>query len=255
MQYAICSAALCPLRAEPSHKAEMVSQLLFGESCLILDKSADHWIKIRCKYDGYGGWCQDSHILEVDQSFYEQEKGLTRKWITEIDFAGSLLNVPLGSSLPFTKKARLDGSGIRIHYEGKTWNPLREKTTKAAIKKLAYSFLGTPYLWGGKTVFGTDCSGYTQTVFRFFNINLSRDAWQQALQGTEVRKLEDSKFGDLAFFDNDAGKITHVGILLNKHKIIHASGKVREDKINSEGIINVDTQQQTHKLKIIKRFL
>lgn len=255
MQYAICSVAASPLRAEPSHKTEMVSQLLFGESCLIIDRSADHWIKVRCKYDGYEGWCQDSHILEVDQLFYEQEKALTRKWITEIDFGGKPVNVPLGSSLPHSRKARLNGSISRLHYEGKTWDPLREKATKPAIKKLAYSFLGTPYLWGGKTVFGTDCSGYTQTVFRFFNINLSRDAWQQALQGTEVSNLEESKFGDLAFFDNDAGRITHVGILLNKHKIIHASGTVREDKINNEGIINVETLQQTHKLKIIKRFL
>jgi hypothetical protein len=255
MQPAICCVPVSPLRAEPSHKTEMVSELLFGESCAIIDTSTDHWIKVKCKYDGYEGWCQRNHFIETSQAIYEEEKRLTRKWVTELEYNGSPMLVPLGSSLTSLKKGRTSWNENLIRYDGKIWNPLEAKKDKKSIRKLAYSFLNTPYLWGGKTVFGADCSGYTQTVFRFQNIPLFRDAWQQAMQGTLVNSLEAASFGDLAFFDNADGKITHVGILLNKQKIIHASGKVREDKIDDEGIVNAETGQHTHKLKLIKRYL
>jgi len=253
MQAAICSVSVSPLRAEPSHKAEMVSELLFGESCAIVDSSTNHWIKVKCKYDGYEGWCQDNHLTETDQAVYDEEKGLTRKWVTEIAYNGHPMYVPMGSSLMQMKRGIGSLKENLVCYNGKIWNPRKAKKNKKSVRRLAFSFLNTPYLWGGKTVFGTDCSGYTQTVFRFLNVPLLRDAWQQATQGSLIDSLENASFGDLAFFDNTDGKITHVGILLNDHKIIHASGKVREDKIDNEGIINLETHQHTHRLKVIKR--
>jgi gamma-D-glutamyl-L-lysine dipeptidyl-peptidase len=243
-----------PLRGNPSHKSEMVSQLLFGEPCTVGDRSADHWVKVKCKLDGYEGWCQESHLLAVDEATYEQEKGLTRKWITEIEWNGFPMQVPMGSFLPLTRKQQATFKKNKLGYPGKIWDPVNAVKDKVAIKKILFAFLNTPYLWGGKSVFGTDCSGYTQTVFRFLNISLLRDAWQQATQGELVDSLSNAAFGDLAFFDNADGKITHVGILLNKHKIIHASGKVREDKITKDGIINVETKEQTHNLKMIRRY-
>ncbi|MBS1597650.1 MAG: C40 family peptidase [Bacteroidetes bacterium] len=254
MQNAICCVPVSPLRAEPSHKTEMVSELLFGELCSIIDNTTDQWVKIICKYDGYEGWCQSNHILRVDASIYNEPQGLTRKWITEIEYEGQPMQIPLGSSLPLFKKNRNSQKKNRVYYSGKTWNPLTAKKDKNSVKKLIYSFLNTPYLWGGKTVFGTDCSGFTQTIFRFLNIGLKRDAWQQATQGGLVGSLKESKFGDLAFFDNAGGRITHVGFLLNNRKIIHASGKVREDKINDKGIINIETGEKTHDLKLIRRY-
>ncbi len=119
---------------------------------------------------------------------------------------------------------------------------------------MCYQFLNAPYLWGGKSVYGIDCSGLSQSVYRYLNIALPRDAWQQAERGTPVSSLKNSKCGDLCFFDNADGKITHVGILLNKKTIIHSSGKVRIDTISEEGIINGDNGEQTHHLKLIKRF-
>ena len=253
MQSAVCSVPVSPMRATASHKAEMVSELLFGESCTILERTQDHWARIKCNYDGYEGWCQENHLTELDEAII-QPGGLTRKWVTEIEFNGWPMQVPLGSVLPSMKKGSASLKNNRIQYKGKLWNPSSVKKNKAEIKKLAYSFINTPYLWGGRTVFGTDCSGYTQTVFRFFNIALLRDAWQQAMQGNEVNALGNVAFGDLAFFDNAEGKITHVGILLGKHKIIHASGKVRIDRIGEDGIIHAETGLITHKLKLIKRY-
>ena len=122
------------------------------------------------------------------------------------------------------------------------------------IKKLTHTFLNTPYLWGGRSVFGIDCSGFTQLVFQCLKIPLLRDAYQQATQGQEVA-LEDARCGDLAFFDNEAGRITHTGILLNSNTIIHASGKVRIDTIDPQGIVRQDDGMRTHNLKIIKRLI
>ncbi len=234
----------------------MVSQLVFGERCAIIDRSGNHWLKIKSKYDGYEGWCQDSHLHTINQDQYDQpENALTRQWITEIDYDGRPMKLPLGSSLSTLKKGKAQWQNNLIQYKGKTWDPSKAKKNKKDIKQLAYKFLNTPYLWGGKTVFGADCSGYTQTVFKFFNIHLLRDAWQQAEQGELVNSLKESGFGDLAFFDNEEGRITHVGILLNNHKIIHASGKVRIDTIDESGIINEESAQRTHRLRVIKRFL
>jgi cell wall-associated NlpC family hydrolase len=118
----------------------------------------------------------------------------------------------------------------------------------------ALEFLNVPYLWGGKSVFGIDCSGFVQLVFRLYDLNLPRDAYQQA----EIGELIDSKEarqGDLAYFTNEKGKIIHVGIVLDNETIIHASGRVRIDQLTKSGIYNSDYCKETHKLHFIKRVL
>jgi gamma-D-glutamyl-L-lysine dipeptidyl-peptidase len=254
MQFAVCCVPVSPLRAEPSHRSEMVSQLIFGECCELLETGKDKWIKVQCRYDGYEGWCHENHVTEIDEAIYRAAaNALAEEWINHIDYNGHPMMVPLGSILTGMKNGNAQWRKNTVHFSGKTWNIHDAKKDTSSIKHLAFQFLNTAYLWGGKTVFGTDCSGYTQTVFRFFDIPLLRDAWQQATQGEVVGFLQEAKCGDLAFFDNDEGKITHVGILLNESEIIHASGKVRVDKIDSQGIVNSETSERTHKLRIIKR--
>ena len=138
------------------------------------------------------------------------------------------------------------------HYEGKTKGEIVEKPS---IVETAYVFLNTPYLWGGKSPFGIDCSGFTQMVYKLCGYSLLRDAKEQATQGEVLSFIEESEPGDLAFFDNDEGVITHVGIIMNDYNIIHAHGKVRIDKLDHSGIYNVDTQKHTHKLRVIKRLV
>lgn len=259
MQYTVCCVPVSPLRIEPSHKTEMTTQQLFGEKSIIIETGMDPvaigWVKIKMKYDGYEGWCQQSHLAEIDEEHYTKtDKDLTADWVNEVDYNGHRMYVPLGSSLSAFKNGKAFWRKNAVHFAGEIWNPEEIKITPKIIKQVAYKFLNTSYLWGGKSVFGIDCSGFAQMTYKFLNVHLPRDAWQQVEKGTAINFLQESHCGDLAFFDNDEGRITHVGILLNEHEIIHSSGKVRVDKIDTQGILNLDTKQRTHKLRIIKRY-
>lgn len=255
MKYAGCCVPVSALRKEPSHKSEMVSQLLFGECCTLLEYGANSWVKIKCKYDDYEAWCQVSHVVEIDEEIYLQEnKELTDDWINEVDYNGHHMYVPMGSSLTSLNHGKAFWRKNSVQYSGKVWKPVIVKINAKLIKQIAYKFLNTAYLWGGRSVFGIDCSGFSQMVYKFLNIQLPRDAWQQAEKGTTVNTLQEAVCGDLAFFDNEEGKITHVGIILSPQEIIHSSGKVRLDKLDKEGIVNSETKQRTHELKVIKRY-
>jgi cell wall-associated NlpC family hydrolase len=253
MEFGICNVPVSPLRAEASHRSEMTSQLLFGELCETLEED-ENWKKVRCKYDDYTGWLQSNQVISIDETVYFDETvHLTAEWVTEILYNGLTMKIPMGSLLTGFEKGMARWNDDIIKYKGKDWN-FPDPSPENIINK-ALEYLNTPYLWGGKTVFGIDCSGFVQAVFRFFQVQLLRDTFQQADQGESVIHLEMARRGDLAFFDNASGKIIHVGILLNDHEIIHASGKVRVDGLTSEGIINTDTDKQTHRLKLIRRVL
>lgn len=255
MEYMVCCVPVSPVRATASHKAEMVSQQLFGEKSFILESAEKDWIKIQMKYDGYQGWVQQSHLAEIDENhFLKTDADLTSDWINEVDYNGHIMYVPMGSSLSAFKNGKAFWRKNSVHFKGKVWSPEEVKISPKVIKQIAFKFLNTSYLWGGKSVFGIDCSGYSQATYKFLNKHLPRDAWQQAEEGEVVNFLQEAQCGDLAFFDNEEGRITHVGILLNDHEIIHSAGKVRIDKIDTDGIFNLDTKQRTHKLRIIKRY-
>jgi hypothetical protein len=228
----------------------MVTQQLFGETCTIVDTAKDHWIKIKCSYDGYEGWCQEMHVLVIsDDDVPGNQSTFTGDVINTVRFNNEPMFLPFGCTI--VKNA---DNKLPLHYDGKLWDVAAAKQDEATIRALAFRYLNTGYLWGGKSIFGIDCSGYTQTVYKMLNFRLLRDASQQATQGDSVGFLQEARCGDLAFFDNEAGKITHVGILLNDHEIIHSSGKVRLDNIDGTGIINKETAERTHKLRIIKRY-
>jgi hypothetical protein len=255
MAYAVCKVPVAPLRAESAHRSEMVSQLLLAEAALILEESKD-FIKLQCLNDGYEGWCQRSQLAITDAWDKNSQSGLfTSDWINTVTINNVPAHVPMGIPVLSAENAKHLSGVLRIDY-GKvaTWNTTNVKPEGAAIMQRAEQALNTPYLWGGRSIFGIDCSGFTQLVFRFFNIPLLRDAYLQAGQGEVVGFLQEARAGDLAFFDNAEGRITHVGILLNDHEIIHSTGNVRIDKIDNVGIVSVDSGLRTHQLRIIKRY-
>jgi len=251
----VCCVPVSPMRAEASHKSEMVSQQLFGEKSVIIETGIKYWVKIQLKYDGYEGWVQQSHLVEIDEESYEKtDKELTSDWVNEVVYNGHIMNVPMGSSLSAFHNGIAFWRKNSVNFKGKVWDPEEVKITPKQIKQIAFKFLNTSYLWGGKSVFGIDCSGYAQGVYKLLNTHLPRDARKQAEKGEIVNFLPEAQCGDLAFFDNEEGKIIHVGILLSSHEIIHSAGKVRIDKIDTQGILNLETKERTHKLRIIKRF-
>ena len=227
----------------------MVSQILYGE-CYKLIEKRKKWAKIRLEWDGYEGWVDRNQVHEISredfekttQSNYEISTDLMNYITTKDDL---LFPVLIGSDLRALKI-------LKHQFEGES---LRPKKSKKALTDTSYLFLNAPYLWGGKTLLGIDCSGFTQMVYKINGIKLSRDAHQQALQGQTLSFIEESEAGDLAFFDNAEGNIVHVGLLLENHHIIHASGMVRIDRIDQSGIFNLETQSHTHKLRFIKKMI
>lgn len=238
MDKGICIVTVAPIRAENSDKAEIVTQMLFGESADILEVNKN-WTKIKMHYDGYEGWMDTKQIKAVSEAELSQRKTTL---ITE-DFSSVMMKdgktlLSMGSEVEFPAV-----SSRRSH-------DLRE-----SIALTAKEFINIPYLWGGKSFFGVDCSGFTQLVFKVNNVELPRDAYQQAEVGEDLTFVEEAKPGDLAFFENSEGRIIHVGIMLENQKIIHASGKVRIDTLDSTGIFNQELNKHTHKLRFLKSVL
>jgi cell wall-associated NlpC family hydrolase len=255
MAYAVCRVPVAPLRAEPAHKSEMISQLLLAEAALVLEETKD-FIKLQGVYDGYEGWCQRGQLVVTDNWTNNSASQLyTAEWINTVTINKVIAHIPMGIPVIDPENGQRLGSALHIDYsKAATVNAANAKPDAAAMRARAELFLNTPYLWGGRSVFGIDCSGFTQMVYRFFNISLLRDAYLQATQGEVVGFLQEARCGDLAFFDNAEGRITHVGILLNDHEIIHSSSHVRIDKIDNAGIMNIETGLRTHQLRIIKRY-
>jgi cell wall-associated NlpC family hydrolase len=243
------------MRIAPDHRSEMISQLLFGEYCS-LEQESNGWVKLVNRSDAYSGWCRRSQLLEIEAHLYQDRRILlSREWVSEVIVDGNKMHVPFGSSFLGLKDRRIKWGEHVVEFSGKLWNPAKMKQDAETIRQLAFTFLNTGYLWGGRSVFGIDCSGFTQSVYRFLGVDLRRDANQQAMQGVLVDSLAGVQCGDLAFFENCDGQIVHVGLLLNGSEIIHAAGKVRVDRIDKNGIINADGSHADQRLRFIKRFL
>lgn len=255
MSHSICCVPVASVRCDPDHRAEMVSQLLFGEPAIITFKDKG-WCKIVIKADAYTGWCLSNQLQEVAEEIFNLPASvMAAGWINEIEFNGQRMMIPYGSSLTGLNEGRAVWRHSVIKFNGLALDLHKIGTRPDTIRKIAFTFLNTPYLWGGRSVFGTDCSGFTQLVYKFLDIPLQRDAHMQAMQGELVGFIQQAHCGDLAFFDDDEGRIIHVGLLLNDQEIIHAAGKVRIDKIDNQGIINTETGERTSRLRVIKRYL
>ncbi len=253
--YALAHLGVVPLRAEPNHRSEMVSQVLFGEFMKVLETLED-WSYVQLEQDSYKGWIEKSQILSSTKSDYEKcttnPKVKVGDMQTMVNINGTSIQLLQGTNLnAFSKGAFMFGNQ-QIAFSGTT---ISGKQNRKKIIEIAFSHLNVPYLWGGKTSFGLDCSGFTQIVYHLSGYTLQRDASLQAKQGELVAFLEQAKIGDLAFFDNEVGYITHVGIVLDNGKIIHAAkGKVRIDRLDQEGIYNVELKKYTHHLRMVRSY-
>ena len=256
--YGICNLSIIPGRAEPSDKSEMFTQVLFGEHFSILEDN-DNWCLIRLAHDNYKCWVDKKQMVMVTESFiydlYDYPVLADEIIYPAVKTSDSSeVNIILGSALPMFDKGKFLIDGEEYSYSGSVVDcnsPITE-----SIVDFAYRYLNTPYLWGGRSPFGIDCSGFTQMAFRLCGIALPRDSSEQAEQGSAVEWVEEAKEGDLAFFSKEAaGIISHVGIVLvdidgddGKFKVMHASGKVRIDNLDQKGIYNLEKKAYSHYL-------
>ena len=232
-----CNVAIAPLRAENRHQSEMVSQILYGETVEIIEVDGS-FSKIKMDFDQYEGWVDTKQISAISDEDFANRK---TQMLTETFGFQQVLEGKILLSM---------GSKILSESEN-----LEINATHSTISETAQLFLNVPYLWSGRSFFGIDCSGFSQIVYKVNGISLPRDAYQQAEIGQVLDFVEESEPGDLAFFENEEGRITHVGIMLENQQIIHAYGKVRVDTLDSTGIFNKDLGKHTHKLRFVKRVL
>jgi gamma-D-glutamyl-L-lysine dipeptidyl-peptidase len=249
----ICGNVFVPLRSGPSHRAEMLSQVLFGEKYEVVDHIG-HWLKVKTCFDDFEGWLDGDHI---------------QHYPSPGESCGHVLNKPLSCQ-------KSDGSGIVLEpgceiftpdFEDKTFMAGNELfktgrdfgnsyiTTSDSLADTAMKFINSPYIWGGRIPSGIDCSGLTQLVYKIHGIAIPRNSFQQAEKGTEITFIDDSRPGDLVFFDDDKGRITHVGMILSRGLVIHGSGRVRIDAIDHQGIFKQEIGTYSHHLRVIKRLL
>jgi len=271
MQVGICNIPLLPLRLEPSERSEMVTQILFGELFEVLESQSD-WSKIRNVSDNYSGWCSTKMLQIIPFSDFEVLRNMspvfTSALITPCLLNGEgvpRMSLPLGSRIYDFKT----GTNSFSVYKSSNFNsviPEKEcwctdsihlrlsmENSSESVLNTALLFLNAPYLWGGKSIFGIDCSGLIQLIFSINGLLLPRDAKDQVLCGDYVENLSLARTGDLAFFSNLKGVITHVGILLDNSRILHSSGCVHIDRIDNQGIFSDKQGFYTHSLSCLRR--
>ena len=237
------------MRAEPKDTSELVSQVIYGESFKIIEQRAN-WSLIKLSFDNYKGWIDNKQLVEISETVYDSTISEANIYSSDlIEFIQinnkGLLTIPFGSNLNSIKL--FDHS-----FDGNTTKTIQPKEN---LVKTSLLFINSPYLWGGRTPFGIDCSGFTQIIYKINGYKIDRDAKDQVNLGLSLSFIEESDPGDLAFFDNKEGDIVHVGIIMENNHIIHAHGQVRIDRLDQTGIYNVDTKKHTHKLRVIKKII
>jgi hypothetical protein len=257
--FGFCNVAIMPVRSEPTHRAEQTTQLLYGEKAIILETNTKGWARILCVHDNYEGWCRQPQLTNITpKEFNKATKYLSATHNGKLLFEDSDMAIPLGSEMFGLKAGHLRAANAWGYFKGKKLEFAKVEPTGELLKQAVLHYLHAPYLWGGRSVAGLDCSGLTQMAYKLCNYPIPRDASQQALKGTAVEFLEMAKCGDLAFFADKDERINHVGMLLDNKTIIHCTevvGRVVIDKIDLSGIISVSLKRRTHTLRYVKRMV
>jgi gamma-D-glutamyl-L-lysine dipeptidyl-peptidase len=253
MENFICENVFVPLRSGPSHKTEMLSQILFGEKYSVIDK-AGSWLKVETIFDSYMGWIDSDHLQHSPD---------------ENESKGSVLNKSLLCYKSDKTRLVLEAGceifnpdfETKVFYAGKNQYTAEQEfnnsyiSTNDTVTDTAMKFINSPYIWGGRIPSGIDCSGLTQLAYKIHGIQIARDSWKQAEAGKAIDFIDQCEPGDLVFFDNDRGKISHVGMIISRGLVIHASGRVRIDSIDHQGIFKQEIGGYSHHLRMIKRIL
>ncbi len=261
MRFGISNLSIIPVRSDPGEKSEMCTQILFGEHFTILDENTK-WCRIELALDNCEGWIDRKMVCEIDEETFDrltaQPSVVTTDVFNIVQPNGGYKNflIVAGSSLPDfnTDDKTFKIADVVYNIQGNNFSG-SPKDIRSSIIENALKYFNSPYLWGGRSPFGIDCSGFSQILYKMAGLSIPRNASQQAAEGEYLSFVEEARPGDLAFFDNEDGAIIHVGVIWEKNKIIHSSGKVRIDNIDHLGIFNVDTHRYSHRMRLMRRII
>ena len=255
--YGICPLSTISIHSKPNKRSEIVSQLLFGETFELIEED-DNWVRISCSWDKFEGWINNKQFEEID---YKAVKKILTDTAYSLEMSQPIvgkkfyLPILMGSTLPLYDGINLKLLKERFTFSGQTIQPKNIQPSQDLVIKIARKYLYAPFMWGGRSPFGIDGAGLTQMVYKMIGIKLPRLAKEQALKGELVDFINEVQTGDVAFFENLRGQIIHAGIILSETEVIHASGRVRIDRIDHYGVYDMQTKRYTHKLRLVKRML
>lgn len=257
-QFAVCPLSAVSVRTHPSQRSEMSSQILFGEVVEIMEEKGRAWYLVRCLWDDAVGWVASNQLLVLAASevpIFIGEEALSLELFQPITANDHFLPVPMGARLPGFDGMRFSFGSKNFSFTGQVVFPSKSVSNRDILVKIARRYLHTPFLWGGRSPLGIDGAGLVQMAFKFCGIRLPRTADQQVLQGRHVDFAEQAIPGDVAFFENNMGRIVHAGIILSDNQILHAFGKVRIDLMDHYGIFDKEKKKYTHRLRVVKSWL
>ncbi len=253
MEKFICENVFVPLRSGPSHKSEMLSQILFGEKYIVTGE-AGKWLKVETIFDKYSGWIDTDHLQHSREDLNEKSFVLNKTLTCFREDNMKQILEPGSEIFEPNFKLKIFKAGGKVYKTVSDFNKSYIEV-KESIPETALRFINSPYIWGGRIPSGIDCSGLTQLVFKIHGKAIPRDSGQQAETGETINLLYECTPGDLVFFDNDRGIITHVGLIFSAGLVIHASGRVRIDTLDHQGIFKPETGKYSHHLRLIKRVI
>ena len=251
--FAVCRLAVVPVRRLADMVSEMTTQVRFGESVEVLEEQNRMW-RVRLGQDGYEGWVDSRQFTAPQPACPSPAAVFTRElagW-AERDTERRLL--PLGSPLPGYQNGHFVVGSENWRWAGAV-HQIPDAPDWEALLAESQFYLHAPYVWGGRTLWGIDCSGLVQTLLGQQGVGIGRDCIDQIEAGTAIADLSESRAGDLAFFNGvrDGGR--HVGLVLDGGQVLHASGFVRIDDLRDEGIVVRETEYLSHRLTALRRIV